>query len=118
MSNHFEVMTDAFIKRHGLWMILKKVGPVVFNETTLISTATETDHDIKSYPKHVTATPHNYPNLIGKDVVMFYIGSSCEVFPEELDIMLYDDKRYVIDKIQKHMAFGKVLLYRCLAISA
>ena len=116
--NDFLRMTTTAIQRHGLDVTFKKVGLQAYDPSTGSVTSTDVTSTIRVYPKHIKASQWSYPNLIGKDAVMFYLSGSASSIPEVIDSIQYDSKEYKIESIQKHIALGQVCLYKILAVKA
>lgn len=109
--------TQSAIARHGLSLTYSKTSQNgVYNvETGMISTTTTT-YTIKTYPKQIIANTYNYPTLIGKEVVMFYLANVGLTFTPELnDVVQYKGADYTVLSYQEHLANGSIILFRILA---
>jgi hypothetical protein len=117
--NKFLIRTEEMIKKHGLTMTYVSKTQGTYNPATSAVTASSTNHSVVMYPKHVKANSYNYPNLIGKDIILFYLANNALAFiPKLQDSVDYLGVIYKIDSIQSHFAEGEVVLYRILALKA
>ena len=115
--NQFLTSTLYFITKHGVDILYKSKGVAVYNPTTQKSTSTDASHAIKSYPKHIRATQFNFPSLVGKSVVMFYVANSGLTFtPKVSDEIVYDGAVYKVTSLQSHAALGEICLYKIIAV--
>jgi len=105
------------VNKHGKLTDYKVVTEGTYNVETGTTTNTETTFNLKIYKKHFKANQYNYPNLVGKDLAMFYIANHNIGFtPKIRDKIIYDSDEYLIDSIQEHSALGVVCLYRVIAV--
>lgn len=114
--NKFLKATISAINRNGVEMTYTSNSRVVDEiEGTVINTTT--DHTLKMYPKHTQANQYNYPTLVGKDVVMFYIANDSLPFTLKIsDSITYNGITYRINSYQEHVAQGIVCMYRVLGV--
>lgn len=111
-------MTTQSVSEHGLLCKYKKVGAQAYDPSTGSVTSTDSEYSVKMYPRHLNATQWSYPDLIGKDAIMFYLAGGQSFTPEVKDSIEYDLKTYKIQTIQRHMANGVICLYRIVAVKA
>jgi len=104
------------IERHGAAVTYKQVGTTNYNVNTSEVTSTDIDYSIKAYPKHIKANAYNYPDLIGKEAILFYISSASGIVPKQGDFILYNSLQFNVDSFQSHFANGAVVLYRVAAV--
>lgn len=113
----FQSMTDSAINRHGMLSkyVAKSTGDYDVETGTVINT--ETEYSIKVYRKHIKANQYNFPNLIGKDIALFYLSAGQLTFvPNVQDLIIYNSETYKVDSIQSHTANGAVILYRVVGV--
>jgi hypothetical protein len=85
----------------------------------MMATESITDYIIKSYPKHIRASNYYLPNLIGKDIIMFFIrAKDLNISISNKDSILYNSKKYLIDSYSSHIANNEVIMYKVLAVKA
>ena len=114
----FLTATQGAIYRHGLDLVYTQVTTGAYNVETGQPSITTTSYVCRMYPKHITANQYNYPTMIGKDLVMFYLANSELAFTiKENDTITYRSKIYKIRSYQEHMANGSVTLYRIVAVA-
>ena len=114
--NRFLQSTVNQISTHGTTCVYLSKGNQVYNPATSKSTSTEVSHSVKMYPKHIKASQFSYPNLIGKEVIMFYLANNGLGFtPKVGDYITFNSNRYQVDSFQSHTAIGEVCLYRIIA---
>jgi hypothetical protein len=117
MSNQFAKATASAIDRHGSFVVYTEVPEAVYDVNTSSVVNTSQVHNLKAYMKHIKATEFLYPNLIGKDVGMFYILAAGLTFtPEVNDMITLNSKTYKVDSVQSHSALQEIILYRILAV--
>lgn len=117
MSNQFLNSTVRMIGTHGINLAYKSITTGSYNIETASVTNTETSYTLKMYPKHIKCSAYNYPDYIGKDVVMFYLANNSLGFtPAVQDTVIYQNKTYKVESIQSHFALGQVILYRLVAV--
>ena len=115
--NKFLSATAQQINLHGASVAYTSKGVQTYNPTTSKSTSTDLDYTVKMYPKHIRANQYNYPDLIGKDVVMFYLANNGLGFvPKIGDYITYNSSKYQVNSFQSHAALGSICLYRIVAV--
>lgn len=110
-------MTESAIIRHGTacTYISKTTGEYDIETGTVLNA--EKEYTVKIYKKHIKANQYNFPNLIGKDIALFYIGAlNIKFKPQVQDIIVFDSVSYKVDSIQAHSANGAVVLYRVVGV--
>lgn len=108
--------TLKLIYRHGIDLTYTSVTRVQDFITGSVTT-TKTPHTVKIYPKHIQANQYNYPNLIGKQVIMFYLANDSLPFTiGQNDTITYQGQVYTIYSYQSHVAKGELLLYRIMGV--
>lgn len=104
------------LQRHGMNLTYTSITRVV-DESTGGAVSTPVEYTLRIYPKHIQANQYNYPTLVGKDVVMFYLANNTLTFtPKVSDTITYNGAVYRIASFQNHVASGEVVLYRMLAV--
>lgn len=115
--NQFLTSALYFITKHGVDISYKSKGVAVYNPATQKSTSTDASHTVKSYPKHIRANAYQFPDQIGKDVVMFYLANSGLTFtPKVGDEVTYNSLVYKVISLQSHAALGEICLYKIVAV--
>lgn len=116
MANWALAASIAAVNRHGIPMIYSKSLRVVDEISGTVDTI-KFDYNLKMYPKHLQATQFNYPNLIGKDSVMFYLPNSNLGFAVEVsDTISYSGLTYRVNSFQEHFANGEICLYKIIGV--
>jgi len=116
--NKFLLAAKNAINKHGTTCSYIKVTQGTYDVSLGSVTNTETSVSIKAYKKHLKATQFSYPNLIGKDIALFYITADSLVVysPDTNDKITFGSNTYTVDQVQEHSALGEVVLYRILAV--
>lgn len=116
MSNRFLLASIDAIKRNGAQCTYTKVQTGVYNVEVGSVVNSETDYTVWSYKRHVKTSQYAYPNLIGKDVGIFYIANDALAFvPAPKDKILWNGNTYLVDSFEEHMAHNQIVLYRVVA---
>ena len=117
--NQFLLSTKKLIARNGLNVTYKSITAGSYNVETGTSSATAVSHTVKSYPKQIIANQYNFPDLINKELIMFYIANDSLSFAVKLqDEIVYKGITYKIVRYQEHMAYGQVVLYIITAVKS
>lgn len=103
--------SQRFITQHGLNLVYKSKGESVYNVETLSSASVDKSFTIKIYPKHIVANRQNNPDLIHKEVILFYLIPSGFI-PKQGDKVSYKEKNFLVDSFQSHIYEGEVCLYK------
>lgn len=113
MANYFLELTKSELLKHGKKATYVRVTNGTYNVETGKKENTETSYSIQIYKKSMKVNQYNYPNLIGKDVCLFYVASdSLSFLPNVRDSVIFDGVRYSIDSYVEHAALGQVVLYK------
>ena len=105
------------INLHGQVCSYAVVQEGAYDVETGSNSNTETSYSVKMYKKHIRATQYNYPNLVGRDVAMFYLVNYNLAFtPAVRDKITLGFDTYTVDSIQSHAAEGAVVLFRIIAV--
>lgn len=116
MSNDFLRASVNAIKRNGVDMTYTSIESVM-DEIRGVPTVTETNYTLRIYPKQIQANQYNYPTLVGKEVIMFYLANNNLPFQVKVsDLITYKGHKYRVYSFQEHMARGEVCLYRILGV--
>lgn len=117
MSNPFLNSTKRMIDQHGQSVTYTKVTEGTYNIETGSTTNTDTTYAVKMYKKHIRSNQYNYPNLIGRNAVMFYLANFNLAFTPELrDKITINGEVFDIESIVEHSARGEIVLYKLIAI--
>ena len=116
MGNLFARATQQAIERHGILGTYKSLSNPSYNITTGVVTSSETSYSFKMYMKQLIANQFNYPDLINKEVGIFYIDTSRITFiPKVQDLVIYNGKTYKVQSFQSFTAGGSIILYKLIA---
>jgi hypothetical protein len=113
--NLFLSATSRAIARHGVDCTYTSFVQGAYDPETGSATKTETNTQIKAYPKQEISNQYHYPNLIGKEIVRFYLLAGT-IVPKINDYITLNSVRYTIDNFQSHQASGEIILYRIVAV--
>ena len=110
--------TKSMIQRHGVNVTFKRVSVPTYNAYSGATTSTTADIAIKAYPRQIVATQYNLPNMIGKEVIEFYIYAPdiSTVPPKANDKIVMNTVEYIVNSMQEHRALGTVVLYKVIAV--
>lgn len=115
--NPFLQSSKRLIARNGVAMKYCVVGATSYNVETGTNTASETEHNIISYPKQINASQYHFPDLIGKESCMFYLANDALLFtPKVGDFIKYKTLKFRISSIQETVAHGAIVLYRLIGV--
>lgn len=117
-SGFLHASIDA-VNRNGITASYIKVQTGAYNVETGSVQNTETTFTIKTYKKHIKTSQYSYPNLIGKDVGVFYIANYLLGFvPAPKDKILYNGVTYLVESYEDCAAHSQTVLYKVLATRA
>ena len=108
--------TKRALQRHGQNLTYSSITRVV---DPILGSATETitSTSLKIYPEPMQANQWNYPTLVGKQTVMFYLAADGLTFtPKPSDEITYLGEVYRINSFQAFTAHGKTILYKLLGV--
>lgn len=78
-----------------------------------------TQYNARMYPKQIIANQYNFPALIGRELVMFYLVNDSLAFGVKVnDEITYKGSTYKVLKFQEHMAYGDIVLFRISALKS
>ena len=108
--------TTRALQRHGQSLpystITRTVDPIEGTVTEVLSTST-----LRIYPRPMQATQWNFPTLVGKSVVQFYMAAEGLSFtPKPSDEITYLGDVYRINSFQSFTAHGKTILYKLVGV--
>lgn len=104
------------IQKHGLDLCYKSITTGTYNVETGTLDKFTAASTVRMYPRHLIATVYNYPALVGKENIEFYLANSdLSFYPRTNDEITYRDIVYRIQSIQEHMANSEVALFRLVA---
>ena len=117
MSNQYLEATKRAITKHGSSCTFVSVVDGTYNVNTGSVTNSENNSNIIAYKKHIKATQYYYPELINKDIALFYVAASSFSSPPKInDAITFSSVKYRISEIKEHSALGQVCLYVLLGI--
>lgn len=114
--NQFEASTTRAILRHGISCVYKSIILGTYNPSLSKVVNTELSKEIVAYKKSVKVNQFSYPNLIGKEVAMFYILASDIGEPKIGDHIVFSGRTFKVDSYQSHSANGKVIVHRIIGV--
>lgn len=108
--------TKRALQRHGADLpystITRTVDPIEGSVTEVITNVT-----LRIYPEPLQASQYNFPALVGKQTVMFYLAADGLTFtPKPSDEITYQGEVYRINSYQSFTAHGKTILYKLLGV--
>lgn len=108
--------TTRALQRHGQDLpystITRVVDPIEGTVTETLTTAT-----LRIYPEPMQATQWNFPTLVGKQTVMFYLSADGLTFtPKPSDEITYLGEVYRVNSFQAFTAHGRTILYKILGV--
>lgn len=113
----FEQAVRRILAKHGTLASYTKVTEGSYDVETGTASSTSTTYQLRMYMKHMRANQYNFPNLIGKEVGLFYLNAIDLPFvPKVQDYITFNGNRYKVDSVQSHSAEGKIILYRMIGI--
>ena len=105
------------ILRHGMDLIYATVVTGAYNTATGKPSTVRTEYTKRMYPKQFLANQYNYPTLVGKETVMFYLANdSLGFIPKVNDEIEYKSKTYKVQSVQEHFAEGAIALYKMIGV--
>lgn len=108
---------NSILEKHGITATYTQVSEGVYNLDTGTAGTSTLDYSVKVYMKHMRANQYSFPNLIGKNVGLFYIAAATLlVIPEINDRITYNNKTYTVESVQSHSANGAIVLYRIVGV--
>lgn len=115
--NKFLVSARRLINRNGVSCLFWKTSNgSVYNVETGTSSPTKTSYAVTMFPRQIIANQYNFPTLVGKEVVQFYLANdSLSFVPAVNDDITYINKKYKVVSYQEHVAAGELVLYRIIA---
>ena len=117
MSNRFLLASIDAVNRNGVDCNYIKVQTGIYNVETGSVTNTEVIHPVKIYKKHIKTSQYSYPNLIGKNVGLFYLANyNISFVPFPKDKIFYNNETYIVDSYEDGLAHSQIVLYKILAI--
>lgn len=115
--NAFLQSSIKLISRSGVDVTFISTGVSTYNVETGKNQTIDSQFTVKSYPKQIVATQYFYPDLIGKDSILFYLANNQLGFvPKAGDSILYKSMKYRVQSIQETVAHGDIVLYRLLTV--
>ena len=110
--NPFKKAAIDAVKRNGRDMPYTSITRTV---DKILGTVVETkvDYTIRCYPRSVKASQYSFPDLIGKEVVTFYLAVDGLPFqPKVNDTIKLDGKVFTIRHYDFHEAHGENCLFK------
>lgn len=113
--DQWDAIAVKAIQRQGQTITYSVETEGSYDVETGTTTNSSSTYTTKAYMKPVVTNQFNYPNLIGKEVVMFYLSAYGLTFiPNVNDSVTIEGKKYTVNSIMQHTAAGKVVLYKLL----
>lgn len=108
---------NRLINKHGQDCTYFSVTQSVYDVNELKTTNTETSYSVKMFKNHLKVSQYNYPNLVGKEVIEFYLANNSQAFvPKVRDKITCSGIKYTIDSIQQHSALGETVMWCIIAV--
>lgn len=105
------------IDREGVQITYIRVVSGSYSINTGSLTNTETNFELKAYPKKYTASQYNYPSLIGKDTSEWLICPlDLNYKPKVQDIIEYNNSRHFVEVVKDIIARGEIVLYKVITV--
>ena len=115
--NRFLNAAKKQVSRHGETATFVSITEGAYNPETLSSSNTETSYSVKVFKNHIKTSQYNYPNLIGKEVIEFYLANADLVFiPNVKDKIVYNTITYTVESIHVQVALGATVMYFVVAV--
>lgn len=103
------------INRQGVNVTYRTVTEGAYDVNTGTVTNVESDITVKAYPREIIATQYNFPNLIGKRLVEFYVANPTLVVNPN-DKIVFGTDVFTVLKYRSHFANGQVCLFCIYAV--
>ena len=108
--------TTRALQRHGMDLVYRTTVRVVDPIQGSV-TETPTEYTLRIYPRPMQATQWNFPTLVGKQTVMFYMAADSLAFlPKPSDSITYLGESYRVNSFQSFTAHGKTILYKIIGV--
>ena len=115
--NYFLNAVKQALKTNGAIGKYTRISAGVYDIESGTSTDTSQTYSVQMYEKHIKTSQYNYPNLIGKQVSMFYIAADSLAFlPQIKDVIEFASTKFTVDSFSEHMAHGQVVMYKIVAV--
>lgn len=119
MSNAFFLATKKLVSQHALSCTYSSNTVGTYDPATSKVTRASTDYTLNMYPKHITATAYNYPSLIGKQIIEFYlVNESLAFVPKVGDIITFNSVKYTVTSFRSFTANKEIILYKLLSVAS
>jgi hypothetical protein len=110
--NALQMTTKAFA-RHGVDLPYTSVVTGLYDPEQARPAVVKTTYTLKMYPKQFFANQYNFPTLVGKENILFYLSAEGLGFiPKVNDEVEYKGKKYKVYDVQEHFANASVALYK------
>ena len=108
--------TERALQRHGMDLpystSTRTVDPIEGTVTEVPTSVT-----LRIYPEPLQVNQYNFPTLVGKTVVQFYLAADALTFtPKPSDEITYLGDVYRINSFQSFTAHGKTILYKLIGV--
>lgn len=114
--NKFKQAAVKAVNRNGVASSVVQVQEGVFDYDTQTTTNTEVTHSVTLAKEHIKANQYNYPNLVGKEVAMFYLANNTLTFkPAARDKIVFQSETWTVSEIKEDWAGGECCMYRIVA---
>jgi len=113
--NKFVATIKKILKMHGVSCNYTTISTGVYDIDTGSVVNTETITVVNTYPKVLKANQFHYPNLIGKEAVVFYLDAT-EITPRLEDVINWDSKSFKIEEVIPHTFNGEVVIYKAIGV--
>jgi len=114
MSLQFFNASKRAISRQGVDCTYVKVVST-YDASTGVNSTTSTTQVIKAYPKQEVATQYNYPDLVGKEIISFYIY---ELTPSLNDKIIYKGNTYTVSQIKEYVGGQLICFFKVIGVKS
>ena len=116
MLNQFKQAAIRAVARHKVVLQYTQQTTGNYDIETGKPALVRTTHTVTMYPKQFIANQYNFPTLVGKETIMFFLVNHELGFePKEQDEIQYKGFVYKVQSRQEHGANGEVILYKLVA---
>ena len=108
--------TIRALQRHGTDLAYSTSTRVVDDIEGTV-TESKTSSTLRMYPEPIQVNQWNFPTLVGKSVVQFYLAANGLTFtPKPSDEITYLGDTYRVNSFQAYTAHGKTVLYKLIGV--
>jgi hypothetical protein len=105
------------IQTHGVTVNYTSKTNGIYDPSVGDISISETNYSLQSYPKHQITNQYNFPDMIGKTVVTFYLPGSLAFTPKVGDSITYSGSSFRVFSLDSHIYMSDICLYRLNSVS-